>query len=679
MRRSGRVTATFLTFVCATGALLSGQETPTFRTSVEGVQLSVIVTDADGHPVSGLTEADFELIENRMPRPITTFSAVDIPIIRTEAALAERDVIGNDGPPGRVYLIVLDQMHADLALRTRAFLRNFVEEYFGPNDTAAVVLTTRGLRDSGHEFTTNPRLLLNAIDKFYGGDGMANWEREKNFTQDLRDLLRAASTTRAPRTAVIFVSENIPVDPDLLVGYQPGAFGDRFSEVNSDFREAISLATRNSIAFYPVNPRGLASVPEEGGSSLWASLIYSTGSRTVGFSYSSGGSSGSSGSSGYSGGGGGYGGGGGGRSFLYESVPPKGLADLTGGLALANSNDFDGFLERVVRDNSTYYVLGFNSGAERRDGRYMDVEVRTTRPGLQVRSLAGYIAPQGKSKETKVPKSVLRATWDAVANPLTTSGVPMRMFAAPFRGDGKKATVEIALELDTDKLNLIEQDGLFKGEFEILFALSDATNKRHPIYRHRAEAAITPETHERINRTALRVTSRLPLPPGRYQLRASVGGAVTAGSVVYDLVVPDFTSDFAMSGVALTSTIAGETYTVTPPHKDRAVAFPSPPTTVREFSQDDTLTVFAEAYENRSKPHTVVFRAELRDKAGNVVGAVEREQASTAKPKRGSRYTFAPDLELSTVPPGRYALHIDVRSSLDQGTSLTHAIPIEVR
>lgn len=667
MGRSARVTATFLALVGATGALLGAQETPTFRTSVEGVQLSVIVTDADGHPVSGLTEADFELIENQASRPITTFSAVDIPITRRASTLGERDVLGNDGPPGRVYLIVLDQMDGDLALRTRAFLRNFIEEYFGPTDTAAVVLTTRGLRDSGHEFTTNPRLLLNAIDKFHGGDPMDGWAREKNFTQDLRDLLRAVSTTRAARTAVILVSERIPANAEELVGYRPGVFGDRFSEVNADFREAMSLATRNSIAFYPVNPKGLASVPNENrGFSFNAGFFTTNGLSGFGVSYSAGGSSGFSG--------------GGTRSpFVYPSGSFRALADLTGGVALSNSNDFDGFLERVVRENSTYYVLGFTSGAERRDGRYMDVEVRTTRPGLRVRSLAGYLAPQGKVKETKTPKSVLRATWDAVANPLTTRGVPMRMFAAPFRGDGKKATVEIALEIDADKLHLIEEDGVYKGELEILFALSDATNKRHPIYRHRAEATMTPETHERITHTALRVTSRLPLPAGRYQLRASVGGAATAGSVVYDLVVPDFTNAFAMSGVALTSAIAGETYTVSPPHKDRGVAFPGPPTTVREFSQDDTLTVFAEAYENRRRPHTVVFRAELRDNAGNVVGAVEREQASTAKPKRGSRYTFAPELELSTVPPGRYALHVDVRSSLDQGTSLTRAIPIEVR
>ena len=68
-------------------------------------------------------------------------------------------------------MIALDTMSADSALRARAFLRQFIESYFGPNDTAAVVLTTQGPRDSGQEFTSNPRLLIEAIDKFGGGGG----------------------------------------------------------------------------------------------------------------------------------------------------------------------------------------------------------------------------------------------------------------------------------------------------------------------------------------------------------------------------------------------------------------------------------------------------------------------------------------------------------------------------
>ena len=153
-RRFVRWLVLLFAVLAGSGGVLLGRQTPpqqppTFRGSIDAVQLSVIVTDREGNPVSGLAEDDFEILEDGKPRPITTFAAVNIPIERTERTLVEKDVLSNDGPPGRLYVIALDQMAGDSALRTRAFLRRFIEEYFGPNDTAAVVLTTRGVRESG--------------------------------------------------------------------------------------------------------------------------------------------------------------------------------------------------------------------------------------------------------------------------------------------------------------------------------------------------------------------------------------------------------------------------------------------------------------------------------------------------------------------------------------------------
>ena len=86
------------------------QERPTFRAAIEAVQVDVMVTDAAGRLVTGLTAADFELRENGKPQAITTFSAVDIPIERGELPLAEPDVRTNEGPEGRIYLIALDEV-----------------------------------------------------------------------------------------------------------------------------------------------------------------------------------------------------------------------------------------------------------------------------------------------------------------------------------------------------------------------------------------------------------------------------------------------------------------------------------------------------------------------------------------------------------------------------------------
>jgi hypothetical protein len=51
--------------------------TGALRSRVEAVD--VFVTDADGHPVSGLRADDSELAEDGKRQDITTFQAVDIP------------------------------------------------------------------------------------------------------------------------------------------------------------------------------------------------------------------------------------------------------------------------------------------------------------------------------------------------------------------------------------------------------------------------------------------------------------------------------------------------------------------------------------------------------------------------------------------------------------------------
>ena len=647
-----------LACVVASGGLLVGQQgpqpvqqgqTPTFRSSIEAVQVTAIVTDAQGNLVKGLTQDDFEILEDRRPQPITTFTAVDVPIEPTERALGEPDVVGNDGPPGRLYLIALDDMSADNALRSRFFLRQFIEKHFGPNDSAAVVLTTRGFGSSGQGFTSNPRLLLAAIDKFGGGEieegfggggggfGGGGPEpgglRVNNIMGSLLALTEMMATLPGRRKAMIFMSQSLGnervcgCDADRLVGYRPSPLGSLFEDINADFHRAVSAATRGNVAIYPINPAGLTTDLQS--------------------------------------------------PFTEERWQLDALARVTGGFALAQSNRYAEAFEQIVRENSTYYVLGFNSGDERRDGRYIPIEVRVKRPGLQVRSIDGYLAPRDKPKE-RPQTSVLAAVWNAVASPLTTSGVPMRVFAAPYKGKGKDATVAITLEIAANRLNLVEAGGAYRGDLEIVLAVTDQKNKRRPLMRHRAALALKPETYERVSRTAMRALTQLALPEGHYQLRVSAGGAALAGSVVYDLVVPDFGDEFALSGIALTSSETEKTFTFST-QAQIDVGLPGPPTTAREFSQEDTVTIYAEAYENRRRPHTIYFTTELRDASGQTVGRLTLERQSAVKPSAASMYAFAPNLVLAEVPAGRYVLRLQARSSLDARSSLTRDIPITVR
>ena len=625
--------------------LLAGQEpapaaqTPTFRSSAEAVQMSVVVTDESGRPVSGLTRDDFEIVENKQPRPITTFSAVDIPIEASQPIGPESDVLGNDRPPGRVYVIALDDMGPDTALRSRYFLRSFIERYFGPNDSAAIILTTQGLSGTGQEFTSSRKLLLASIERFTGGDTTGGggrggaWTREKNFMGSFLALVKIMAALPVPRKTLVLVSSSIPGDADLLRNARTSRIGRMFSDVNPEFLEAVSIATRNNVSVYPIDPRGL------------------TGDTAAAGSFDT--------------------------SDMDRRWSLTALAEMTGGFALSSSNNFDAAFERLVRENSTYYVLGFNSGEEKKGG-FAPVEVRVKRPGLTVRTIEGYI-PEFKAPEpVRRPKTVMAAAWDAVASPLTSSGVNIRMVAAPYRTRGKAAAVTVTMEIGTKQLGLVERDGLYRGEVDLLFAVTDSKGRRRfPVTRHRAQLALKPETYEALNQRALRVLAQLTLPEGRYQVRASAGGEVIAGSVVYDVEVPNFNEDFTMSGIALSSEDARRTLTVTPPGRFD-VALPGPPTTAREFAREDVLTLFAETYENRHKRHKVTFAVELRDTKGTSLGRIQTERESSENPKESSVYTFAPNLSLAEVLPGSYVLSVEAKSSLDR-KPIVRSIPIVVR
>src|SRR5687768_17259399 len=111
---------------------------PTFRVEVNYVEVDALVTDASGNPVANLTADDFEVLEDGKPQKITAFSLVNIPIERADRPLfsetaIEADVQSNTEANGRVYLLVLDDLHIHPTRtpRVRAAARRFIERHFG--------------------------------------------------------------------------------------------------------------------------------------------------------------------------------------------------------------------------------------------------------------------------------------------------------------------------------------------------------------------------------------------------------------------------------------------------------------------------------------------------------------------------------------------------------------------
>ena len=81
------------------------------------------------------------------------------------------------------------------------------------------------------------------------------------------------------------------------------------------------------------------------------------------------------------------------------------LSEETGGFAVVNKNDFATAFERIVEDNSSYYVLAYYP-PDPRPAASTRSTCAITRPGLTVRARKAYLTP----KKVDAPKATRRAT-----------------------------------------------------------------------------------------------------------------------------------------------------------------------------------------------------------------------------------------------------------------------------
>src|SRR5690606_17698032 len=103
-------------------------------------------------------------------------------------------------------------------------------------------------------------------------------------------------------------------------------------------------------------------------------------------------------------------------------------------LAIVNRNDVVGGLGRVVLDNSRYYLLGYYSDSSRWQGKFLRLDVRVKRPGMQVRARRGYLPPNNRqairAREAEARAGTTPALSAALSKPVPIGELPVRAFAA---------------------------------------------------------------------------------------------------------------------------------------------------------------------------------------------------------------------------------------------------------
>jgi len=389
--------------------LLQAQDRPTFRGGASYVRVDLYAT-IDGEPVTDLNPEDIEILEDDEPQTIEAFEYVQVRPAGDQASRREPRTVAESrqmaaDPRARVFVIFLDTYHTrvDSLGRLRESLGAFVDRLIGPDDLVALMTPEMAASQIalGRKTTVISRFLE---EEWWGRRGrMASldpqelrWQRCYGFADNspeflemmarrrerivldaLDDLIVHLDGIREERKAVIPVSEGWQlfergelrpagqpaVGPEALVCEQERT-ALRLMDHTFRLRGITERANRGNVTFYPIGANGLAvfdgSIGEvsAGGPGRPAAFEAFADSR----------------------------------SMRTRQLNLRYLAEETDGVAVVNTNNVEPALERIVDDLSSYYLLGYYSTNTELDGRFREIRVRVTRPGVEVRHRRGYRA-----------------------------------------------------------------------------------------------------------------------------------------------------------------------------------------------------------------------------------------------------------------------------------------------
>jgi VWFA-related protein len=367
-----------------------------FRAGTELVRIDVVVTNQSGEPVTGLTAADFSIVDSGSPQTISFFEPVSIPVgnrdVDIRRPLPKGDVATNVEPPSpRAMVVVIDSYHlttdAETLERVRRAIRSLLQSADGQDDIA-IVFTRRS--DLSVAFTRDLARQLAAVDAitaaaFVGGRQpakvmMANIRRS---LWTVRNAIGILGRMPHPRRVLFYVGEG----PAVQLGLPSLSSSDATEQV----RLTLDAALRAGVVLSAIDPRGTLDAFE----------------------------------------------------FERRRVQRDFLSALTldaGGVVVGGGAQVTRAITRLVEQNGSFYLLGYRASPMHRDGRFHPVEVKVRGEGLRVRARKGYFAEPQDAEPA--PRSQIPLV-EALEAPRPVGALPLHVVAAPIAAglDGKVQTL----------------------------------------------------------------------------------------------------------------------------------------------------------------------------------------------------------------------------------------------
>jgi len=207
------------------------------------------------------------------------------------------------------------------------------------------------------------------------------------------------------------------------------------------------------------------------------------------------------------------------RANNQESL--KLLADITGGRAIVNANDFLPDLGRVREDVGSYYSLGF-SPAHNGDGREHKLEVKVKRPGVRLRYRQSY--RDKPTLEKAVDRTLAALFYGIEDNPLAIT----LDIGDQVSGPSGTVAVPVRLRIPLFKLAVLNRDETFEGSLRVFVATRNQQGVTSPVRQVMVPLKIPRKEVLTAMGQFYLYTLTLQLPPGEQRVAVAVRDEIAA-------------------------------------------------------------------------------------------------------------------------------------------------------
>jgi VWFA-related protein len=530
----------------------TGEGTFTLSVNANIVLTNVVVRDKKtGAVVKGLKASDFTIVEDKRPQRITSFDYqnVDEAAVLAEktttsgkatvADLLERNFAASPAQLKDHRLIViffdLSSMQDEDIDRAVDAANDYVNKQMQPADLVALVSMSTGLT-MDQDFTSDKAALLRGLAKYNGTDetGFANGTTGSTAgTSDDTTAFAADDTeynslnTDRELLAIRAISKSLErVDQRKSMLYFSGGLTRNGIENQASLRAATNEAAKANLAIYSVDARGLQALPPVGDASkgsLRGNSAYSGAAATAQISAN------------------------------YSSQETLGtLSADTGGKAFFDSNDFAPAFQQVQHDTEAYYILGFHSTNQARDGSFRHLIINVDRKDVKIEYRPGYYAPADFQHQKTEDRE--QALTEQMRSDSPATDVTVYLQALFFRESENSYFVPVSLIVPGSQIPFVVGGDRDKASLDIMGQVKNAQGITVGNVRQTVKLAL--DQSQEVKRKNIQYSTGFKLAPGKYHLKFVVRENQTGnmGSFETDIQVPDLKkSPLKLSSVVLAS------------------------------------------------------------------------------------------------------------------------------